>query len=87
MADNKEVVLKAIASAQAELETAVSELHRIPSFDASSQSNLLQLVVSGLPTDHCKGLTHYTLRGCREDVSCAVPDWDFTANRPSWWPC
>ena len=60
---------------------------QLPSFDASSQSNLIQLVVSGLPTDHCKGLTHYTLRGCREDVSCAVPDWDFTANPPFWWPC
>jgi hypothetical protein len=60
---------------------------QLPSFDTSSQSNLIQLVVSGLPTDHCKGLTHYALRGCREDVSCAVPDWDFTANPPFWWPC
>lgn len=59
----------------------------LPSFDAGDQTNLIQLVVSGLPTDHCKGLTHYTLRGCREDVSCAVPDWDFTANPPAWWPC
>jgi hypothetical protein len=47
----------------------------------------VQLVVSGRPTDRCKGLTHYTLRGCRENVSCAAPDWDFTANPPSWWPC
>jgi hypothetical protein len=59
----------------------------LPSFDAGDQTNLIQLVVSGQPTDHCKGLTHYTLRGCREDVSCAVPDWDFTANPPAWWPC
>jgi hypothetical protein len=59
----------------------------LPSFDAGDQTGLIQLVVSGLPTDHCKGLTHYTLRGCREDVSCAVPDWDFTANPPAWWPC
>ncbi len=59
----------------------------LPSFDAGDQTNLIQLVVSGLPTDRCKGLTHYTLRGCREDVSCAVPDWDFTANPPAWWPC
>jgi hypothetical protein len=50
-------------------------------------ASLIQLVVSGLPTDKCKGLTHYTLRGCREDVTCALPDWDFTANPPSWWPC
>lgn len=59
----------------------------LPSFDAGAQTGLIQLVVSGLPTDHCKGLTHYTLRGCREDVSCAVPDWDFTASPPAWWPC
>jgi hypothetical protein len=59
----------------------------VPSFDAGAQPNLTQLVVSGLPADRCKGLTHYTLRGCRESVSCAVPDWDFTANRPAWWPC
>ena len=59
----------------------------LPSFDAGAQTGLIQLVVSGLPTDHCQGLTHYTLRGCREDVSCAVPDWDFTANPPAWWPC
>ena len=59
----------------------------LPSFDAGDQPNLIQLVVSGRPTDRCKGLTHYTLRGCREDVSCAVPDWDFTANPPAWWPC
>lgn len=59
----------------------------LPSFDAGDQTTLIQLVVSGLPTDHCKGLTHYTLRGCRDDVSCAIPDWDFTANPPAWWPC
>jgi len=50
-------------------------------------SSLTQLVVSGLPSDRCKGLTHYTLRGCRESVTCALPDWDFTANPPSWWKC
>jgi hypothetical protein len=59
----------------------------LPAFDAGSQPNLTQLVVSGRPTDRCKGLTHYTLRGCRENVSCAVPDWDFTANPPAWWKC
>jgi hypothetical protein len=49
--------------------------------------NLTQLIVSGQPGERCKGLTHYTLRGCREDVACALPDWDFTANPPAWWPC
>ncbi len=65
----------------------VSACAHLPSFDPGSQLNLIQLVVSGRAEDHCKGLTHYTLRGCREDVSCAVPDWDFTANPPAWWPC
>jgi len=59
----------------------------LPSLGGASQPNLIQLVVTGLPTDHCRGLTHYTLRGCREDVACAVPDWDLTANPPAWWPC
>lgn len=51
----------------------------LPSFFGQPASDLIQLVVSGLSTDRCKGLTHYTLRGCREDVGCAIPDWDFTA--------
>jgi hypothetical protein len=59
----------------------------LPSFDAGNQSSLIQLVVSGRAQDRCMGLTHYTLRGCRENVSCAVPDWDFTATPPAWWPC
>lgn len=60
----------------------------LPSFDTGgTKSSLSQLVVSGRATDACKGLTHYTLRGCRESVSCAVPDWDLTANPPTWWPC
>ena len=59
----------------------------LPSFDAGTQSGLIQLVVSGRATDRCKGLTHYTLRGCRDDVSCSAPDWDITASPPPWWPC
>jgi hypothetical protein len=59
----------------------------LPSIGAGGPSSLIQLVVSGLVTDRCKGLTHYTLRGCREDVSCPVPDWDITATPPAWWPC
>ncbi len=59
----------------------------LPAFDAGDQSQLIQLVVSGRSTDRCMGLTHYTLRGCRENVSCPVPDWDFTATPPAWWPC
>jgi len=62
----------------------------LPTFDTGSgspASDLIQLVVSGRSFDKCKGLTHYTLRGCREDVNCPIPDWDFTASPPAWWPC
>jgi len=62
----------------------------LPSFDTGGMgtpSTLIQLVVSGHASDRCKGLTHYTLRGCRESVTCSVPDWDFTAMPPAWWPC
>ncbi|HXU06767.1 MAG TPA: hypothetical protein VN903_37695 [Polyangia bacterium] len=61
----------------------------LPTFDTgagSPASDLIQVVVSGHPFDRCKGLTHYTLRGCREDVNCPIPDWDFTASPPAWWP-
>jgi len=60
----------------------------LPSFDTNGQtSSIEQFVVSGRPNDRCKGLTHYTLRGCFEDVNCAIPDWDFTASPPAWWTC
>jgi hypothetical protein len=73
--------------ASPDLSDRVSACVHLPSFEAAGQSSLIQLVVSGRATDRCKGLTHYTLRGCREDVSCPVPDWDITASPPSWWPC
>ncbi|HZL16690.1 MAG TPA: hypothetical protein VFG23_02970 [Polyangia bacterium] len=59
----------------------------LPSLGGATPPNLTQLVVSGRSTDHCKGLSHYVLRGCAQDVSCAAPDWDLTGNPPSWWPC
>lgn len=55
--------------------------------DGGAPSDLIQFVVSGRSTDRCKGLTHYTLRGCRENVACPLPDWDYTAHPPAWWPC
>ena len=73
--------------AQPDLTGRVFACAHLPTFDAGAQTKLIQFVVSGRAQDRCKGLTHYTLRGCRENVSCAVPDWDFTANPPSWWPC
>lgn len=47
----------------------------------------LQWVVSGNAADTCVGLTHFALRGCFEDVRCALPEWDLTSNPPQWWPC
>jgi hypothetical protein len=52
-----------------------------------SPGGVTQLVVSGPPTNACKSLTHYVLRGCDNDPNCASPEWDFTATPPSWWPC
>jgi hypothetical protein len=43
--------------------------------------------ISGPTPDLCKGVTHYSLRGCRNDVACPIPDWDYTAMPPDWWPC
>jgi hypothetical protein len=46
-----------------------------------------QLVVAAPPDNVCKGLSHYTLRGCNNDATCATPAWDRTGSPPSWWPC
>jgi hypothetical protein len=73
-----------------DLATRTMACAHLPAFETgggSPASGLIQLVISGRADDRCKSLTHYTLRGCREDVNCALPDWDFTANPPSWWPC
>ncbi len=56
-----------------------------PSFGAPSDT--IELVVAGLPTDPCVGLTHYILKGCREGPQCGTPDWDHSLAPPSWWPC
>ena len=71
-------------------ETRVWACAHLPTFGTGGggpASDLIQLVVSGYAGTRCKGLSHYTLRGCREDVSCASPDWDLTASPPAWWPC
>lgn len=65
----------------------VTACAHLPSFTDGPPSGPIQLVVSGRSSDRCMGLTHYTLRGCRQDVACAAPDWDFTATPPAWWPC
>jgi hypothetical protein len=54
---------------------------------APAASGQRQLVIAGPSTNACKSLTHYTLRGCDNDATCAAPEWDRTASPPSWWPC
>jgi len=60
---------------------------RVPDFGTGKAGGMIQYVVSGRSDDSCVGLTHYTLRGCRNDPLCAQPQWDITATPPSWWPC
>jgi hypothetical protein len=60
---------------------------KIPDFGSGKANGMIQLVVSGRSTDSCKGVTHFVLRGCRNDATCALPQWDITATPPSWWPC
>jgi len=52
-------------------------------------TDLVDFAVAGEPTDTCKGLTHYTLRGCDQanDLACVSPEWDYRATPPPWWPC
>ncbi len=44
-------------------------------------------LVFAYPLDSCPALRHFTLRGCRNDPRCEVPEWDLSENPPSWWPC
>ena len=62
---------------------------KIPSFGEEEAPDLIQLLVASPADDRCKGLTHYTLFGCdeSENLVCDVPEWDFRANPPAWWPC
>jgi hypothetical protein len=59
----------------------------IPDFGSGKTDGMVQFVISGRPSDSCIGLTHYVLRGCRNDPACELPEWDLTATPPSWWPC
>jgi hypothetical protein len=74
-------------SEQPDFSGRVTTCAHLPSLGGVTPPNLTQLVVSGRATDRCKGLSHYVLRGCTQDVSCAAPDWDLTGSPPSWWPC
>ena len=59
----------------------------IPDFGTGKAAGMTQLVISGRTDDSCVGLSHFVLRGCRNDPTCNVPAWDITATPPSWWPC
>jgi hypothetical protein len=59
----------------------------IPDFGTGTTAGIVQLVVSSRADEPCKQLTHYVLRGCENDAACEMPEWDFTAAPPAWWPC
>jgi hypothetical protein len=60
---------------------------QVPDAGTGQANGMIQYVVSGRSDDSCMGLTHYVLRGCRNDPLCAQPQWDITKTPPSWWPC
>jgi hypothetical protein len=45
-----------------------------------------ELVIAD-PPGGCKGISKWSLRGCRQDPDCDVPEWDVRAFPPAWWPC
>ena len=60
---------------------------KLPDLGSGSPAGVTQLVISGRSDASCVGLTHYILRGCRNNPTCNLPTWDITATPPSWWPC
>jgi hypothetical protein len=54
---------------------------------SGSNTQQIQLIVTGRSDDSCVGLTHYVLTGCRNDPTCESPDWDHSEAPPNWWPC
>lgn len=59
----------------------------VPTFGEQDAEEIVELLVSTRSDESCKGLTHFVLRGCREDARCALPEWDIRATPPAWWPC
>ncbi len=70
-----------------DLTNRVAACTQVPDFGTGNAAGLVQFVVSSRSDERCKGLTHYVLRGCRDDATCALPDWDITQTPPAWWPC
>jgi hypothetical protein len=60
---------------------------KIPDFGTGYGAGIIQLIVSSRTDDRCPGLTHFVLRGCDNDPTCAVPEWDHSGAPPTWWPC
>lgn len=70
-----------------DLSARTSACMKVPDFGNGTANGMIQLVVSGRSDDSCVGITHYVLRGCRNDALCERPLWDITATPPPWWPC
>lgn len=70
-----------------DLTNRVSACAKVPDFGTGEAASLVQWIVSSRSEERCKGMYHYVLRGCEEDATCALPEWDITATPPAWWPC
>lgn len=70
-----------------DLELRTAACASIPDFGTGETEGLVQYLVTTRSDERCKGILHYVLRGCDEDPTCEVPEWDRTANPPAWWPC
>ena len=55
--------------------------------EAPAEEEVLQVVIAGMPDAPCKTVTHWLLKGCENDARCSNPEWDYSANPPTWWPC
>jgi hypothetical protein len=65
---------------------ACTSFPHIPGDDAGITTGQ-QFVCASAPSEACRYVFHYTLRGCDNDPSCASPSWDITATPPDWWKC
>lgn len=65
----------------------VAACAKIPDFGTGENAGITQLILSSRSEERCKNVLHFVLKGCEDDLKCAQPEWDFTANPPAWWPC
>jgi len=70
-----------------DLTNRVAACAKVPDFGTGDAEGIIQYIVSTRSDDACKQVLHFSLRGCDEDVSCELPEWDITATPPAWWPC